>query len=112
MSYGPEDILSIQCVNYWGFIKPKEDFGLIHIPNGGFRNKLEASKFKKMGVRPGVPDFLIQQNGIPIGWMELKAGKNTLRESQEKFRDYTRIKWAEIRSLDDFINTLKKWGIS
>ena len=30
---------------------------LIHIPNGGSRNVIEAAKFKKMGVKAGVPDL-------------------------------------------------------
>lgn len=111
MSYGPEDILSIQCANFWNSIKPQEPFGLLHIPNGGFRNKLEAIKFKKMGVRAGVSDFLIQNAGMPVGWIELKAGKNKLMDSQKSFRDYVSIKWAEVRSLDEFIKTLKDWGI-
>lgn len=30
-----------------------------HIPNGGFRRLEEAVKFKRLGVRPGVPDICI-----------------------------------------------------
>jgi len=30
-----------------------------HVPNGGLRNPVEASKLKRMGVKPGVPDYLI-----------------------------------------------------
>jgi hypothetical protein len=29
-----------------------------HVPNGGKRNGREAVKFKKLGVRAGVPDFI------------------------------------------------------
>ncbi len=30
---------------------------LFHIPNGGSRNIIEAAKFKKLGVKAGVPDL-------------------------------------------------------
>jgi hypothetical protein len=30
-----------------------------HVPNGGLRNKREAAKLKRMGVKPGVPDVKI-----------------------------------------------------
>jgi hypothetical protein len=30
-----------------------------HVPNGGFRNAKEASIFRRMGVKRGVPDYLI-----------------------------------------------------
>ena len=32
---------------------------LYHVPNGGSRNKAEASKLKRMGVRAGVPDLVL-----------------------------------------------------
>ena len=32
---------------------------LLHIPNGGKRSKVEAARFKAMGVKPGVPDLLL-----------------------------------------------------
>lgn len=30
----------------------------IHVPNGGKRNRIEAARFKGMGVKAGVPDVL------------------------------------------------------
>lgn len=58
------------------------------IPNGGFRNFKEASKFKRCGVQPGVPDICIP---IPSGsyhglYIELK------RVSGGKLSDY-QIEW-------------------
>ena len=32
---------------------------LFHIPNGGKRDKREAARFKKMGVKAGVPDLFL-----------------------------------------------------
>ncbi|RSC23534.1 VRR-NUC domain-containing protein [Acinetobacter sp. FDAARGOS_515] len=58
---------------------------LFHIPNGGSRNIIEATKLKKMGVKPGVPDLqLIVPNGEVHGlWIELKAQKGKLQPSQQ-----------------------------
>ena len=57
---------------------------LFHIPNGGSRNVIEASKLKKMGVKPGVPDLqLIIPNGLIHGlWIELKSKAGKLQPSQ------------------------------
>lgn len=58
---------------------------LFHIPNGGSRNIIEATKLKKMGVKAGVPDLqLIVPNGEIHGlWIELKAQKGKLQPSQQ-----------------------------
>jgi len=58
---------------------------LFHIPNGGSRNIIEATKLKKMGVKAGVPDLqLIIPNGQVHGlWIELKAQKGKLQPSQK-----------------------------
>lgn len=47
---------------------------LIHIPNGGFRDKREAAKLKAMGAKTGVSDlFLAKPFGRYAGlWVELK----------------------------------------
>lgn len=58
---------------------------LFHIPNGGSRNIIEATKLNKMGVKAGVPDLqLIVPNGEVHGlWIELKAQKGKLQPSQQ-----------------------------
>jgi hypothetical protein len=45
-----------------------------HVPNGGFRRKEEAAKFKAMGVKPGVPDLHIPipRKGYHGLFLELK----------------------------------------
>lgn len=32
---------------------------LFHVPNGGKRSKVEAARFKAMGVQAGVPDLFL-----------------------------------------------------
>lgn len=50
----------------------------IHIPNGGYRTKREAARFKKMGVQAGVPDLalMVPRRGFHGLYVELKVGRN------------------------------------
>lgn len=58
-----------------------------HIPNGGRRDKREAAKLKRMGVKAGVPDIFlpIPRDGRHGLYIELKAGKNTASPEQREF---------------------------
>lgn len=61
---------------YDGSMRKVTDY-LFAIPNGGKRNKLEAVRLKKQGVKAGVSDMFLP---IPFNdrcglWMELKVGK-------------------------------------
>jgi hypothetical protein len=107
-----EDSLCIACTHWFDRVVGRP-FDMIHIANGGSRNAIEGLKFKKMGVRAGVPDYLISREGTPVGYMEFKFGKNGLQEHQKEFKAYVdgKTKWALIRSFDEFRATLKEWGI-
>ena len=55
-----EDALQKQIVRWFDIVFPEKEHKRIHhSPNGGSRHKLEAIKFKKMGVRAGFPDLWI-----------------------------------------------------
>ena len=63
---------------------------LLHIPNGGLRSKSEAVRFKRMGVKPGVPDlFLPVPRGSSHGlFVEMKRRKGgRLSEEQKEWAD-------------------------
>ena len=47
---------------------------LAAIPNGGFRNKREASRLKAGGVKRGVPDLVLPLRNLMYAglWLELK----------------------------------------
>ena len=41
---------------------PRDAF-LFAVPNGGYRNKIEAANLKRQGVIAGVPDFILIYQG-------------------------------------------------
>lgn len=109
-----EDDLCAAMVRWWDLIFPDRKQDLIHIPNEGCGSKKRGSDLKKIGVRAGVPDYLICLHRQPIGWIEVKFGKNKLLPEQVKFRDVCRahgVKWAEIRSFSQFKDVLQSWGL-
>ncbi len=63
---------------------------LYHIPNGGKRRKSEAARFKRMGVKPGVPDFClaVARGKYHALYIELKRETGgTASEKQEEWID-------------------------
>jgi hypothetical protein len=83
MGRGIEEGLHIACVQALRLMSPMTLFW--HVPNGGRRSEREAATFKRMGVRPGVPDLeIIQLDGRPI-WVEFKASKGRVSDAQTRF---------------------------
>lgn len=85
----------------------------LHVPNGGWRTKVEAAKFRRMGVKAGAFDLLlIDPNGRHY-WLEIKTKYGALTVEQAMFeveliaRDVPRaIAWG----YDEAIAALKAWG--
>lgn len=64
-----------------------------HIPNGGSRNKAEAKRLKRQGVRAGVPDlfFPVSKRGCHGLFIELKVGRNKATEKQLEWIDLLNV---------------------
>jgi len=58
---------------------------IFHVPNGGNRNIAEAQKFKRMGVMPGVADFLMFTPYCAIA-IELKDEGGKQSDAQKHFQ--------------------------
>lgn len=60
---------------------------LYHIPNGGKRSKAEAARFKREGVKAGVPDLClpVARRGFHGLYIELKAEKGVVSAEQKKW---------------------------
>lgn len=74
-------------MNYIRYVYP--DLLAFHVPNGGGRNKIEAAKFKRMGVMAGVSDIVIltPTDGYNGAVLELKTEKGKVQKSQREFMD-------------------------
>ena len=58
-----------------------------HPPNGGRRDMREAAKFRSLGVRPGVPDWILP---VPRGrfsglMIEFKSAQGSVSEHQRHY---------------------------
>lgn len=91
-----------------------------HTPNGGWRSKREAARFKKMGVLSGVPDLVFV--GMPkcrIAFIELKTAKGRLSDNQQAFIDRCAALSVSVhviatddtsRLITEVNRLLKRWG--
>lgn len=84
-----------------------------HSPNGGYRNKVEAMKFKRMGTNAGFPDIFIPIarkgfHGLTIELKRILGGK--LTESQLAWRDIfveQGYAWYEAKGSDEAIKIIE-----
>jgi len=84
-----------------------------HVPNGGKRGIVEAVKFKRMGVKAGVPDVIALAGG-KVHALELKAPGGRLSPAQRQTMidmESAGARTAVASSLDEALITLEVWGI-
>jgi hypothetical protein len=84
-----------------------------HVPNGGWRSRVEASIFKAMGVRAGIPDIIALRQGAAFA-MELKAPGGRLSPTQIACHEAMRLAGATVETVSDIdtaIDLLLAWGI-
>jgi|SRR5579862_3876897 len=65
----------------------KNNIPFYHIPNGGRRNMLEAIKFKRMGVKAGIPDICVPvaRKGYHGLYCELKRRSGGVISEQQAY---------------------------
>ena len=95
-------------------VAARKDWIWSHIANGEHRSKATAALLQRMGVRPGLFDFMLIGPDGRHFWLELKRGKAPLSEAQKQFlgelavRDVTH---AVARSFDEAVATLRQWAV-
>lgn len=88
--FNPSEDAEQEAVMEWAAWSPyrKQLKWLYHTPNGGSRNKAEAARFKRMGVKSGVSDLCLP---LPVGryhglYVEMKRRKGgILSDNQAEF---------------------------
>lgn len=71
--YPMEDEEQIAFINW--FKSKYKDYFIFSVPNGGSRNKIEASKLKKTGLLSGIPDLIILMPNKEVLFLEMKRQK-------------------------------------
>ena len=121
-----EEDLQMAVVQWFDLQYPKLSQFFFHVASGGSRSfktdrqgrrfSLEAMRFKKMGVRKGVPDMFL---AVPVGrhhglFLEFKSSIGALTKEQRTFMDQAagwRYAVEVVRSFDEarvFINVYLK----
>lgn len=107
-----ESALQIQCVKYFDMQYAYWSQYLYHIRNGGsIKSAREGLKFKRMGVRKGVPDLFLSlpTNEYHGFYIELKKkGGKPSEEQLEKGYRYMELgyKFAIIDDIESFISEI------
>jgi hypothetical protein len=85
-----------------------------HIPSGELRTKETGALLKRMGLKPGMADFLLVDIVGRHYWLELKRGPNPLSDDQEEFARQMRrrsVPYAVARDYDAAVRQLQAWGV-
>ena len=84
-----------------------------HFPSGELRNKITAARLKRMGLKPGWPDFILLSPDALAHFLELKRRGRKLSGDQDGFADWCAAHGYPFAMTDDFgvaLATLKTWG--
>lgn len=95
-------------------LNAKPDWFWSHIPSGEYRPDRTGELLQRMGLKPGMFDFLFIDPQGRHYWLELKRGKlGRLSEAQEAFRarlEACHVPHAIALSLEGALAILHTWG--
>jgi VRR-NUC domain len=86
-----------------------------HVPNGGWRQKTTAARFRRLGVVAGIPDLVLVGPGGRVAFLEVKTTDGRLSRPQARFHDHCHrfdVPWTIARSIDDARSFLARLGIA
>ena len=78
-----ESDIQIACNQYLEYLAKTYNFRHFHVPNEGKRSVQYHAKMKKMGLRSGCPDIIVEYPVGRILYIELKAPKGRLSDTQK-----------------------------
>jgi len=84
------------------------------IPSGEYRTEATGRLLKRMGLKAGIPDFLLIDADGCHYWLELKRGKASLRPEQLAFANMCHqrdVPHAVARSFAEAEAQLRAWGV-
>lgn len=75
--------IQIACNDYLTFLSNTYTFRHFHVPNEGKRSIWLHNRMKRMGLKSGCPDIIIEYPQGKILYIELKTKKGRLSDSQK-----------------------------
>jgi hypothetical protein len=91
----------------------KRDLIWFHPVNEGARSARTGAFLKKMGMKPGVPDFALVLPGGRAAFLELKQRKGRQSVEQKAFQlscEQTGVPYRVARSPEEVSSILTEWG--
>lgn len=109
-----EHRIQCSCVKWFYLQYPKFKDILFAIPNGGFRNTVEATRMKSEGITAGVADLILLKSNRFYGALciEMKTPTGIQSDTQIRWQQMTELngnKYVICRSLEDFIREIKEY---
>lgn len=81
-----ESDIQIVCNEYLDLLQKRYNFRHFHVPNEGKRSVNYHVKMKKMGLKSGCPDLIIEYPKGKILYIELKTKKGRLNDNQKLWK--------------------------
>ena len=84
-----------------------------HIPSGEYRTERTGALLFRMGLKPGMCDFLLISPTGVHHWLELKRGNAPLSDAQSSFATMLRERGVQCyiaRGFRDAETKLREWG--
>ncbi len=113
----PEEDLCLALAQFLLLALPAEaGVWFSHIGHGGQRSKAQSGRFKAMGLRPGMADYIfLWHDHVPrVAFLEIKVGKNKRSPEQEAFLEHCQaceIDCGLARSLVEAEHFLRLCGV-
>lgn len=110
----PEELLQRSVVEYLDWAQLGKPWRYFHLPNGGLMSRRRGGRLKKMGVKAGAPDLMIQRPGGRVVELELKSEKNYQTPAQKTWQKGSirlGIPYYVCRSLSQVQEALEKEGL-
>jgi hypothetical protein len=107
-----ESALQKALIQYSDLIGLRRRCIVYSVPNEGRR--VAGGILKAMGLLSGVTDLVIVSRGGKSHFVEVKTKTGRLSKAQREFRDaclWIDAPHAVVRSLDEYKNALKGWGL-
>ena len=78
-----ESDIQLACNDYLIYLSKQYNFRHFHVPNEGKRSIWLHNRMKRMGLKSGCPDIIIEYPEGKILYIELKNEKGRLSDSQK-----------------------------